>query len=124
MEGATLVHPLEGPLCLFPDHIDVADCLEQVLLLGRILYVGVDEQRVCFRVDVLHSDLETVEAPRLWHLHLRVNPDQIRGQALCDELPLNLDCLFDDGLDDLRLELVPEEGVEVTGKVCVQSLIP
>ena len=70
VEGAAFVHPLKGPLCLFPDHIDVTDGLEQVLLLGRILYVGVDKERVGFRVDVLHRNLETVETPRLWHLHL------------------------------------------------------
>ena len=41
-----------------------------VSLLRRVLDVGVDEQAVRFRVDVLHRDLEAVEAARLRQLDL------------------------------------------------------
>lgn len=37
--------------------------------LFGLLDVGVDEEAVHLRVDVLHGDLETVETPGLRHLH-------------------------------------------------------
>jgi hypothetical protein len=46
------------------------DLFEGDLLLIGILDVGVDEQTVHLRVDVLDGDLEAVETARLCHLHL------------------------------------------------------
>lgn len=37
--------------------------------LFGLLDVGVDQQAVHLRVDVLHGDLEAVETPGLRHLH-------------------------------------------------------
>ena len=62
MEGLPFIHPLHGPFCLFLDHVNVFDGLEQVLLFVFVLDVGVDEEGVGFGVDVLHGDLETVKA--------------------------------------------------------------
>lgn len=70
LEGAVAIHPLHGPLRLLADHIDVLDGREEIVLLGQIFDVGVDQQRVGLRVDVLHRDLEPIEAPRLGNLHL------------------------------------------------------
>ena len=39
-------------------------------LLDGVLYVGVDEERIHFRVNVFNGNLEAVEATRLWKLHL------------------------------------------------------
>ena len=44
--------------------------VEKICTLLLLLDVCVDEQGVCLGVDVLHHDLETVEAACLWYLHL------------------------------------------------------
>ena len=44
------------------------DGVEEVGALFLFFDVCVDEEGVCFRVDVLHHDLEAVEAARLWDL--------------------------------------------------------
>lgn len=44
--------------------------IEEVGTLLGLLDVGIDEQRVGFRVDVLHHDLEAVEATGLGDLNL------------------------------------------------------
>lgn len=44
--------------------------VEKICTLFLLLDVCVDKQGVCFGVDVLHHDLETVEAACLWYLHL------------------------------------------------------
>jgi short-subunit dehydrogenase len=36
--------------------------------LGGVLDVSIDEERVGFRVDILHHDLETIETARLGNL--------------------------------------------------------
>jgi len=64
------VAPLEGPLGLLFDTGDGLDGAEEVLLLHGVLDVGVDEERVRLRVDVLDGDLESVEAARLGRLDL------------------------------------------------------
>jgi hypothetical protein len=40
----------------------ISTAIEVVLALGEILDVGVDEERICFGVDVFHHDLEAIEA--------------------------------------------------------------
>lgn len=89
VEGAVPVHPLHGPLRLLPDHVDVRDGREEVVLLVEVLNVGVDEEGVGLGVDVLHGDLKTVEAARLGDLHFRaellskvLEHDAVRG---CEE---------------------------------------
>jgi hypothetical protein len=52
------------------EKLTVVNGVEQVLALPWLADVCVDEQRVCLRVDVLHHDLETVEASCLGYLHL------------------------------------------------------
>lgn len=71
MEGAVPVHPLHGPLRLLPDHVDVRDGREEVVLLVEVLDVGVNEEGVGLGVDVLHRNLKAVEAARLGDLHFR-----------------------------------------------------
>lgn len=44
--------------------------VEKICALFLLLDVCVDKQGVCFRVDVLHHDLEAVEAACFWYLHL------------------------------------------------------
>ena len=48
--------------------------IEEMGLLGGLLDVGVNEQRVGLRVDILHHDLETVEAACLCDLNLGTEP--------------------------------------------------
>ena len=55
-EGRTLFRdPSKGPVSLFLDAWDGLDSIKEMLALNRIFNVGVDEQRVCLRVDVLPS---------------------------------------------------------------------
>jgi hypothetical protein len=62
----TLVrNPMEGPVIL-------ANCfvgIKEVITLGGVLDVSINEERVSFGVDILRHDLETVEAVRLGHLN-------------------------------------------------------
>ena len=70
-EGRTVVvDPPESPLSLTRDTGDSLDGVEEVLPLGGLADVGVDEKGVGLGVNVLHHDLETVEAARLRDLDL------------------------------------------------------
>lgn len=51
-------------------------------LFFGVLNVGVDQKRVGLRVDVLHHDLEPVEASCFWDLHLR---HEFRSEVLEDD---------------------------------------
>lgn len=73
--------------------------IEKVGALLGFLDVGVDEQRVCFGMDILHHDLKAVEATGLRNLNLRTEAlnkvlvhDTIRsgeeGQDMGNEVPL------------------------------------
>ena len=44
--------------------------VEEICALSLLLNVCIDEERVCFGMNVLHHDLETVEASSLWYLNL------------------------------------------------------
>ena len=50
--------------------LTVVNGVEQVCALLGLADVGVDEERVCLGVDVLHHDLEAVEAAGLGDLYL------------------------------------------------------
>ena len=85
--------PAEGPVSLLLDAGDGVNGVEEVLALLRVLDVGVNEERVCLGVDVLHHDLETVEAPRLGGLHLVgetldevLIDDTVRGGEECKDM--------------------------------------
>jgi hypothetical protein len=87
--------------------LTVLNGIEQVCALPWLADVCVDEERVCLGVDVLHHDLETVEASRLWYLYLA-------GEAL-DQV------LVDNAVGG------SEEGEDVGDEealVVVQSLVP
>jgi hypothetical protein len=58
------------------------DSIEEVLALRLLLDVCVDQERVCFGVDVLHHDLETVEAASLRNLYLTA---EALNQVLVDD---------------------------------------
>jgi hypothetical protein len=62
--------PMKGPVGLMLNARNCFDGVEEVITLGGVLDVGIDEERVSFRVDVLHHDLETIEAPCLGDLNL------------------------------------------------------
>eukprot|EP00961_Rhodomonas_salina_P087526 1177177-Rhodomonas_salina.2 len=64
-ERSVALHPLLRPLCLHAHAINRTHGVKEVLLLRAVLDVGVDQQAVRLRVDVLHHALEPVEAPRL-----------------------------------------------------------
>ena len=55
--------PAHGPVSFTLDTGYSLDGIEQVITLGGVLDVCVDEKGVRFRMNVLHHDLETVEAP-------------------------------------------------------------
>jgi hypothetical protein len=93
------VAPLEGPTGLPLDGGDGVDGVEEADLLLVVLDVGVNQERVRFRVDVLDGNLEAVETPGLGALDLRhevlgevLVHDPVRcgkeGQHVTDEVPL------------------------------------
>lgn len=53
-----------------PSELTVVNGVEEVCALLGLADVGVDQEGVSLRVDVLHHDLEPVEASRLGDLHL------------------------------------------------------
>ena len=55
-------YPTYSPVGLALDAGDGLDSIEEVFVLGRLFGVCVDEEGICFGVDVLHHDLEAVEA--------------------------------------------------------------
>lgn len=71
LESSLPVHPLHGPLCLLANNVNVSDGAKEVVLLIQILDVSVDEEGVGLGVDVLHGNLEAIEAPGLRYLNFR-----------------------------------------------------
>jgi len=70
-EGGLLVaDPSQGPVSLLTDAGNVVNGVEEVLALADVADVGVDKKGVGLGVDVLHHDLEAVEATSLRDLHL------------------------------------------------------
>lgn len=63
-----VLNPFDGPVGLLLDARNGLDRVEEVCALLRIFDVGIDEEGVGLGVDVLHHDLETVEAASLWGL--------------------------------------------------------
>jgi len=61
---------MEGPVGLALNARNCFDGVEEVIMLGGVLDVSINEERVSFRVDSLDHDLESVEAARLSHLNL------------------------------------------------------
>jgi len=62
--------------------LTVVDGVEEVGTLSWLADVSVDEQRVGLGVDVLHHDLETVEATRFWNLNFST---EALDQVLVDD---------------------------------------
>jgi hypothetical protein len=56
-------YPLECPVSLAIDAGNSFHGVKEVFALGRILDISVDEKQVGLGVNVLHHDLEAVEAP-------------------------------------------------------------
>mmetsp|Transcript_125581 Transcript_125581/g.340970 ORF Transcript_125581/g.340970 Transcript_125581/m.340970 type:complete len:245 (+) Transcript_125581:738-1472(+) len=92
-------HPLHCPLGLLPDGRHGVDRVEDLLLLGGVPDVLLDQQRVRLRVNVLHGHLETIECTSLRQLHLVgelrrqvLQHDAVggreEGQDVLDEMPL------------------------------------
>lgn len=99
-KGRVLVlDPLDGPVGLLANARNGLNGVEEIVALAVLLDVGVDEQRVGLGVDVLHHDLETVEASSLGDLNLAAETlDQVlvdnavggskEGQDVRDEVLL------------------------------------
>lgn len=60
--GVLAGDPVHRPVSLLLDTRECLDGVEEKFTFLGVADVGFDEQRVHFRVDVLHSDLEAVEA--------------------------------------------------------------
>ncbi|KAK7434440.1 hypothetical protein VKT23_020210 [Stygiomarasmius scandens] len=61
----TFSDPGKSPVRLAFDARNSLGSVKEVVALGGVLDAGVDEERVCFGVNVLHHDLETVESTSL-----------------------------------------------------------
>ena len=57
--------PHKGPVDFLFDTGDRFNGVENILPLCCILDIGVDEKGVCLQMDVLHHDLEAIEATHL-----------------------------------------------------------
>jgi len=68
--GTLIRYPLECPVSLALDARNSFHSVKEIFALGGILDVSVDKKRVSFGVNVLHHDLEAVEAPSLGSLDL------------------------------------------------------
>ena len=62
-------NPAESPISLTLNARDCLDGVKKVVTLGGVFDVSVDEEGVGFRVDILHHNLEAVEATRLSSLY-------------------------------------------------------
>ena len=69
MERTFAIHPPECPLSFFLDNVDGRDSWEEEVLLLNVFDISIDQQRVCFRVYILHGYLETIETSGLRDLH-------------------------------------------------------
>jgi hypothetical protein len=70
-KGRVLVlNPSDSPISLLSDAGNGVNGVEEIGALGRLLDVGIDEEGVCFGVDVLHHDLKAVKASSLGDLNL------------------------------------------------------
>jgi len=67
-KSAVLSNPLKSPLGLLGDGGNGVDGGKEESLFGGVLNVGINQQRVSLRVDVLHHHLETVETTGLGDL--------------------------------------------------------
>jgi len=93
-EGGVLVgNPFARPVCLFLDARDGLDSIEEICLLSLLLDICIDEKGVCFGVDVLHHDLETVEASSFWDLDFTTESleevlvdNSVRGSKECKNM--------------------------------------
>lgn len=71
MESARFaVHPFDSPLRLFSNNIDRRNSREKIIFLLGIFDVGIDKQRVCLGVNILHGHLEAIEASCFRNLNL------------------------------------------------------
>lgn len=68
--GLLVLDPAESPVCFLLDARDGIDSIEEESALLWVLDVGVDKEGVGLGVNVLHHDLESVEASGLWCLNL------------------------------------------------------
>ncbi|KAI3486760.1 hypothetical protein L1887_49710 [Cichorium endivia] len=105
--GATVADPAERPVGLLLDDGDGLDGVKEELALFGLADVGVDEERVSLGVDVLHHDLEAIEAAGLCGLDF--------GAEALDEV------LVDDAIRS------GEEGEDVRDKVAlvvVELVVP
>jgi hypothetical protein len=62
--------PAYGPVGLALDARDSLDSVEEIFALGRLLDISVDEERLGFGMDILHHDLEAIEATSFSGLNL------------------------------------------------------
>lgn len=94
-----VLDPLDGPIGLLANARNGLNGIEEVAALAVLLDIGVDEQGVGLGVDVLHHDLEAVEASSLGDLDLAAEAlDQVlvdnairggkEGQDVRDEVLL------------------------------------
>lgn len=70
LESFISIHPFHSPLCFLLNHIDICNSIEKIIFLVIIFNISVYQKRVCFRVNVLHCDLETIETSGFRNLNL------------------------------------------------------
>ena len=76
-----LADPTQGPIGLLADAIHVVNGVKKVILFGRVLDVGVNQQGIGLGMDVLHHNLKTIEATGFGVLDL---VQEVDGQVFVD----------------------------------------
>src|SRR5579863_5271319 len=94
-----MTDPPQRPFGLLANRRHRVDGMEEPVLLLRVLDIGVDQERIGLRMDILHHDLKAIETPRLRQLYLTHEVDRqvlvdnaVTGgeesQHVTDEMPL------------------------------------
>ena len=68
--GLFVEDPIQCPFSLALNARNSLNCVKKIFTLSGVLDIRVDEERVCFREDVFHHNLEPVETTRFGDLNL------------------------------------------------------
>ncbi len=65
----SVFYPAQRPFCFFLYGRHRIDGVKQAVFFLRVFHIRINQQRVGFRMDVFHHDLETIETARFGQLH-------------------------------------------------------
>src|SRR5690606_28710165 len=63
------LYPFQSPICFFLDGREVFNGIKQLVFFSFIFYICINQQGVCFTMNVFHHDLKPVKKLSLTVLH-------------------------------------------------------